>query len=102
MFPPQATHSETALIGPDLNASLSQWQPMQGTRTDESGAFASKAACEKYQAKMIDDARNRLLVGAPPGIEKMPSETRTVRFTFGLAALHSKCVSSKDPRLKAN
>jgi hypothetical protein len=100
MFPPQAERSGIPVVGPDLNAPLSEWQPMLGTDVGESGAFTSKAACYEYRAKMIADAKNRLLVGAPPGVAELPSETRTVRFTFGLAALHSNCVSSDDPRLK--
>jgi hypothetical protein len=74
---------------------------MQGTKVGESGAFAGKAACENYRASLITDAKNRLLIDAPSGVDEMPSETRTVRFTFGLAALHSRCISSDDPLLKA-
>lgn len=67
MLPPQAVRSGIALIGPDLKAPLTQWQPMQGTKVCESGAFAGKAACENYRASLITDAKNRLLIDAPSG-----------------------------------
>lgn len=101
LFPPQAQRSGIPLIGPDVAAPLSQWQPMGAENVGDSGAFSSKAACKDWQAKMILDAKNRLLIDAPPDVEKMPSETRTVKWTFALGALKSRCVSSNDPRLKA-
>lgn len=100
MIPPQAEHSGTPLIGPDLTAPTSQWQAMRGEKVGESGAFPTKADCEDYRSKTIADARKRLLPDAPSGVEKMPSQSSTVRWTFGLAALSSKCISGGDSRLK--
>lgn len=100
VFPPQAERSGVPLIGPDQTAPISEWQPMRGEQVGESGAFPTKAECEDYRSKTIADARKRLLADAPSGVEKMPSQSSTVQWTFGLAALNSKCISSDDPRLK--
>ncbi len=100
MFPPQAERSGTPLVGPDLTAPISGWRAMEGEAIGESGAFPTKSACEDYRAKMIADAKARLLVDAPADVEKMPSESATVKWTFGLSAFHSKCIGSTDPRLR--
>jgi len=100
LLPPQAVRSGTILVGPDLNAPLSEWQAEQNSQASGPGDFATQAECEGYRAKMIADAKNRLLVGAPPHVEQMPSETTTVQFTIGLSALYSRCVSADDPRLQ--
>jgi hypothetical protein len=99
MIPPQAERSGMPLIGPDLTAPITQWQAMRG-KAGESGAFTTKSECEDYRSKTIADARSRLLADAPSGVEKMPSQSSTVQWTFGLAALNSKCIPSGDPRLK--
>jgi len=100
MFPPQAERFGVPLIGPDQTAPISEWQSMGGTQVGESGGFPTKSGCEDYRSKTIADVRNRLLADVPPGVEKMPSRSSTVQWTFGLAALNSKCISTEDPRLK--
>ncbi len=100
LLPPQTETSSTILMKPDTSAPLLQWQPMRGEKAGESGAFATRQECEEYRSKMISDAKVKLL-DAPSGVENMPSETSTVKWTFALGALKSQCVASGDPRLKA-
>jgi hypothetical protein len=100
LLPPQAVRSGTALVGPNLSAPLSEWQATEASEGLGSGSFATQAECDGYRAKMIADAKDRLLVGAPPHVESLPSETSTVPFTIGLAALSSECISADDLRLK--
>jgi hypothetical protein len=100
LFPPQTETSQTIIMKPDTSAPLSQWQPMSGEKEEQSGAFKTKAECEDYRSKMILDAKDKLR-DAPRGVENMPSETHTVKWTFALGALKSQCVVADDPRLKA-
>jgi hypothetical protein len=76
MIPPQAERSGMPLVGPDLKAPLSEWQPARQAKIGESAEFASKAACQDYRSGAIADAKDRLLVGAPPDVGEMPSERR--------------------------
>jgi hypothetical protein len=101
LFPPQSERSGEILVGPNESAPLRQWNALQGDKVGDSGAFPTKSECEEYRSKTIVDVKRRLLIDAPPDVEKMPSETRTVKWTFALGALKSRCVSSNDPRLKA-
>jgi hypothetical protein len=100
MFPPQAERSGMAVIGPDVSAPIEQWQEMRGEKEGESGAFRTKHECNDYRSKMLTDAKDKLL-DAPPNVASMPSETRTIKWTFALGALSSKCIASDDSRLKA-
>lgn len=99
MFPPQAERSATPLTGPDVSAPIVQWQAMGGQKVGESGVFATKSDCEDYRSKMIPDAKEKLL-DAPRDVEQLPSRTATVKWTFALGALKSRCISTDDPQLR--
>jgi hypothetical protein len=101
IFPPQLHDNHTVYIGPNVAASLSTWQAMRGDKDDASGAFSTKLECEDYRAQMVRDAKMALL-DAPPNVAQMPSETRTIKWTFALGALKSICIASDDSRFKLN
>lgn len=102
IIPPQAERAGVPLVGPDTSAPLSQWQAMREPGKTESGAFPTKADCENYRSKMIDDAKLRLLADAPQNVETLPSDTGRAKWTFGLGAVNAKCIASSDPRLRSN
>lgn len=102
IIPPQAERAGVPLVGPDTSAPLNQWQAMRAPGKNGPGTFPTKADCENYRSKMIDDAKIRLLVDAPENVEALPSDTGRAKWTFGLGALNAKCIERSDPRLKSN
>ncbi|MGH7780401.1 MAG: hypothetical protein ACREQR_11295 [Candidatus Binataceae bacterium] len=69
----------------------------QGRRT---GWVLDEERLERYRSKMLRDAKE-MLRNAPPSVAEMPSETRTVKWTFALGALKSRCLAGGDPELKS-
>ena len=95
IFPPVVEKSDVFYVKPNVTAPLNEWQAMKPV---DGVPYPSQQKCEEARARMVAQAKD-MLRSAPADVENLPSSIDTVKWTFALGAVSSRCIAQTDSEM---